>query len=160
SMSRRPLIERYAKDIQRDPFYAWIERHSNWIKIALTSWILYFVIGFGVSALAGKSLMQSVQFGLSLLIWGAALRTVVEWHFTWLVNPRAHYWGYRNYDPPDVSRNNPFVALVAGGEGWHNNHHADPASARHGHRWWEIDLTWLVIRFLMWLGLARNVVLP
>jgi stearoyl-CoA desaturase (delta-9 desaturase) len=59
-----------------------------------------------------------------------------------------------------VSRNNALIALVAGGEGWHNNHHADSRSARHGHKWWEIDQTWLLIRILMLLGLARNVVLP
>jgi fatty-acid desaturase len=82
------------------------------------------------------------------------------WHTTWSVNSVAHVWGYRNYQTPDVSRNNALIALVAGGEGWHNNHHADSRSARHGHTWWEIDLTWMVIRLLMLLGLARNVALP
>ena len=72
----------------------------------------------------------------------------------------AHIWGYRNYDTPDVSRNNTLVALLASGEGWHNNHHADSRSARHGHKWWEIDLTWMVIRLLMLLGLAKNVAMP
>jgi hypothetical protein len=75
----------------------------------------------------------------------------------WSVNSVAHIWGYRNYDTPDVSRNNTLVALLAGGEGWHNNHHADSRSARHGHKWWEIDLTWMAIRLLMLLGLAKNV---
>lgn len=159
-MSRRPLIERYAKDIVRDPLYAWIESRSNWIKIALVSWVAYFVIGFGALVLSGRSLPEAAQFGLSLLIWGAALRTVVEWHFTWSVNSLSHYWGYRNYETPDVSRNNVLVAVVAGGEGWHNNHHADPRSAQHGHKWWEFDLTWLVIRFLMLFGLAREVAMP
>ena len=70
--------------------------------------------------------------------------------------------GYRTFRAPgsDHSMNNWWVALVAWGEGWHNNHHADPRSARHGHRLWEIDNTWLTIRFLAWLGLATDVVVP
>jgi fatty-acid desaturase len=159
-MGRRPLIERYARDIVRDPLYAWMERRSNWIKLALGSWIAYFAVGFGIVALWGGGMRDAVQFGSSLLVWGAALRTVIVWHTTWSVNSVAHVWGYRNYQTPDVSRNNALIALVAGGEGWHNNHHADSRSARHGHTWWEIDLTWMVIRLLMLLGLARNVALP
>jgi len=69
-----------------------------------------------------------------------------------------HLWGYRNYETDEDSRNNIIVGLIANGEGWHNNHHADPRSARHGHRWWEIDNTYLTIRFLAWLGLASDVV--
>jgi stearoyl-CoA desaturase (delta-9 desaturase) len=69
-------------------------------------------------------------------------------------------WGYRNYETSDSSRNNAVVALLNGGEGWHNNHHADPRSARHGHTWWEFDLGWLTIRVLMLLGLAANVSSP
>jgi stearoyl-CoA desaturase (delta-9 desaturase) len=76
------------------------------------------------------------------------------------VNSVTHLWGYRNYDTPDNSRNNMLIGLLAGGEGWHNNHHAAPASARHGHKWWEFDLAWLMIRLLMLLGLATKVRLP
>ena len=82
------------------------------------------------------------------------------WHITWSVNSVTHVWGYRNYETPDVSRNNALIALLSSGEGWHNNHHADSRSARHGHEWWEIDLTWLAIRLLMVLGLAKNVAVP
>ena len=112
------------------------------------------------SQLTGGSSAEAAQFGLSLMVWGAVLRTVVVWHITWSVNSVTHVWGYRNYNTPDVSRNNALVALLASGEGWHNNHHADPRSARHGHKWWEIDLTWLAIRLLMVLGLAKNVAVP
>ena len=70
----------------RDPFYAWLERRNNWIKIGLLSWILYFVAGFAAASLSGSSVAASVQFGFSLLVWGAALRTVVVWHLTWSVN--------------------------------------------------------------------------
>jgi fatty-acid desaturase len=159
-MRSRPLIERYAKDIVRDRYYAWLERHNNWIKMVLLSWLAYFAIGFGIVALSGGNVPDAVQFGLSLLVWGAVLRTVVVWHITWSVNSVTHVWGYRNYNTPDVSRNNALIALIASGEGWHNNHHADSRSARHGHKWWEFDLTWLAIRLLMLLGLAKNVALP
>jgi sn-1 stearoyl-lipid 9-desaturase len=159
-MSRRPLIERYAKDIIRDPYYAWLERRSNWIKISLLSWLAFFAAGFAVVAVSGGTWAEAGQFGLSLLVWGAVLRTVVVWHITWSVNSVTHVWGYRNYNTPDVSRNNALVALLSSGEGWHNNHHADSRSARHGHEWWEIDLTWLAIRLLMVLGLAKNVAVP
>jgi fatty-acid desaturase len=159
-MGRRSLIERYAKDIARDPFYAWIERRSNWIKIALLSWLGFFAVGFAIVLLAGGKLPDAIQFGLSLFIWGGVLRTVFVWHTTWSVNSVTHVWGYRNYSTPDASRNNALVALLAFGEGWHNNHHADSRSARHGHRWWEFDPTWLAIRLLILLGLAKNVALP
>jgi fatty-acid desaturase len=70
------------------------------------------------------------------------------------VNSLSHIWGYRTHDTPDNSRNNPLVAFLAWGEGWHNNHHADPVSPRHGRAWWELDMSWLAIRGLMALGLA------
>jgi fatty-acid desaturase len=128
--------------------------------VALASWIVYFTVGFATAALSGASLPDSAQFGASVLVWGAILRTVVVWHLTWSVNSVTHVWGYRNYETPDVSRNNAIIAVLVSGEGWHNNHHADQRSARHGHKWWELDLTWLVIRFLMLLGLAKDVALP
>ena len=93
-------------------------------------------------------------------MFGVFVRTVLVWHITWAVNSVTHVWGYRNYETDEDSRNNLVVGLISNGEGWHNNHHADPRSARHGHRWWEIDNTWLTIRFLAWLGLATDVVAP
>ena len=94
------------------------------------------------------------------MMFGVFVRTVLAWHITWAVNSVTHLWGYRNYETDEDSRNNIIVGLIANGEGWHNNHHADPRSARHGHRWWEIDSTYLTIRFLAWLGLASDVVSP
>jgi stearoyl-CoA desaturase (delta-9 desaturase) len=94
------------------------------------------------------------------MMFGVFVRTVLVWHITWAVNSVTHLWGYRNYETDEDSRNNVIVGLIANGEGWHNNHHADPRSARHGHRWWEIDNTYLTIRFLAWLGLASDVVVP
>jgi fatty-acid desaturase len=154
------LTDRYARDVLRDPFYAWLEKSKNWIKIAFAFWIVLFAAGFLGRMLSHASAPAALQFGWSLLVWGGALRTVLVWHFTWSVNSVTHVWGYRNYATPDRSRNNPIVALIAGGEGWHNNHHADPGSARHGHRWWEIDLAWLTLRLLMLFGLVIEAALP
>jgi stearoyl-CoA desaturase (delta-9 desaturase) len=159
-MKRGALIERYAKDIMRDPFYAWLERRHNWLKVVLVSWIAFFVAGYAFVAISGGTASEAAQFGLSLFVWGAVLRTVVVWHITWSINSVTHVWGYRNYETPDVSRNNPFIALLSSGEGWHNNHHADPRSARHGHSRWEIDVTWMIIRALTMLGLAKEVAWP
>ena len=78
-------------------------------------------------------------------------------HVTWCVNSAAHIWGYRNYETKDNSRNLWWVGLLAYGEGWHNNHHAFPGRARHGHRWWEIDATYATICLMEKLGLAWNV---
>jgi fatty-acid desaturase len=158
-MARRSLLERYAKDLMRDPLYSWLDRRNNWLRIGLLLWLGYFVVGFAALSLSGTGIADSIQFGLSLMVWGAALRTVVTWHSTWLVNSASHMWGYRNYETPDRSRNNLFVSLLVGGE-WHNNHHADPGSARQGHKWWEIDLAWLLICLFARLGLVTKVALP
>ena len=125
-MKPRLMMERYAKDVMRDPLYAALDRRKNWINLTLLSWIAFFVAGFGASTLSGASAGDAVQFGASLLVWGGALRTVLVWHTTWAVNSVTHVWGYRNYETPDGSRNNLIVGLLAGGEGWHNNHHAAP----------------------------------
>ena len=154
------MTDRYSRDLMRDPLYAMLERRKNWIKITLVPWIALFAIGFGVSAVSGGTWLDAFQFGSSLFVWGGALRTVFVWHTTWAVNSVTHVWGYRNYNTPDESRNNPLIGLLAGGEGWHNNHHADPTSARHGHKWWEFDLSWKTIQLFMLLGLASKAALP
>ena len=96
----------------------------------------------------GATPADAVQTGVTILLFGVFVRTVLVWHITWAVNSVTHLWGYRSYETDEDSRNNIVVGLISNGEGWHNNHHADPRSARHGHRWWEIDNTWLTIRFL------------
>jgi fatty-acid desaturase len=159
-MDRRTMIERYAKDLMRDPFYAWLERRHNWMKVGLASWLVYYLAGFAFVMASGGTTSAAAQFGLSLLVWGAALRTVVTWHITFSINSWTHIWGYRNYETPDTSRNSTVIAVLSAGEGWHNNHHADPRSARHGHLPGEFDLTWLIIRGLAALGLAWDLALP
>jgi fatty-acid desaturase len=86
------------------------------------------------------------------------VRTVAVWHITWSVNSVTHLWGYRNFATHDDSRNNWVVGLVSNGEGWHNNHHAEPRAAAHGQRWWELDVSYLTIRALEVVGLASDVV--
>jgi sn-1 stearoyl-lipid 9-desaturase len=154
------LYERYSKDLMRDKFYAWIDSRWWWCKLVFMTWGVFFLGGAIAELLLGGTIAEAIAFGLSLLVWGVFVRTVIHWHATWAVNSVTHLWGYRNYDTPDNSRNNIILGLLANGEGWHNNHHADPRSARHGHKSWELDVTWLTIRFLMWIGLATNVALP
>jgi len=92
-----------------------------------------------------------------MVLWGVLLRVTLGLHATWLVNSATHLWGSRRFDTRDDSRNNWWVALLTGGEGWHNNHHAHPVSARHGLKWWEIDPNFWGIWLLARLGLARKI---
>ena len=110
--------------------------------------------------LLGETPAAALHTGFGILMFGVFVRTVLVWHITWAVNSVTHLWGYRNYETDEDSRNNLIVGFISNGEGWHNNHHADPRSARHGHLWWEIDNTWLTVRLLAWLGLADEVQTP
>lgn len=98
------------------------------------------------------------ELAWSMVIWGMFVRLAFVLHSTWFVNSASHMWGYRNYDTTDESRNNWWVALLTYGEGWHNNHHAYPRMARHGHKWWEIDVTFITISLMEKLGWATEVV--
>jgi len=159
-LSTSAFYERYGRDLLRDPYYLWLERRNRWIWIYFLHAALFFLAGLAVGWIGGGRYLDGLQFGLSLLVWGVFLRTVVVWHITWAVNSITHVWGYRNYETGDNSRNNWLVGLLAHGEGWHNNHHHDQRSARHGHRWWEYDMSWSVIRLLEIAGLAKDVVRP
>jgi stearoyl-CoA desaturase (delta-9 desaturase) len=139
-------IHRFTGDLQRDPLYRWLDRWFLLLQLPLGA-ALYW-IGETTGVHGG---------GLGLVLWGIPLRLVIVYHVTWLVNSATHAFGYRNFDSPDLSRNCWWVAILSFGEGWHNNHHAHPASARHGLRWIEFDITWLHIRLLQALGLARRV---
>jgi len=152
--------QRFTRDLLRDPFYLRLERGGCWLWIYLASAALFFLGGCGVGVLLDGSRQAALHMGASLLVWGVFVRTVLTWHITWSVNSLTHVWGYRNYETTDNSRNNVLVGLWSNGEGWHNNHHADQRAAAHGHRWWEFDLTWLTIRLLERIGLARDVVRP
>lgn len=115
-------------------------------------------IAVGLALFAVGYFTRDAEFGISLLVWGMFVRLVTVLHATWMVNSASHIWGYKNYETTDDSRNNWLVAIVAYGEGWHNNHHAYPRMAKHGHKWWEFDITWQAIRLLRATGLAWDVV--
>jgi fatty-acid desaturase len=155
------IYERYARDVLKDPYYRALEEHNLWLLwINLAQWLIYLIGGFGAGWVMYHDLTRAVQFGLSVWIWGVIVRTVVVWHITWSVNSLSHRWGYRTYDTNDNSRNNWFVAWLSNGEGWHNNHHADPTAAAHGHKWWEFDVTWMTVQLLERIGLAHDVLRP
>jgi fatty-acid desaturase len=129
---------RYAPDLVRDPFYVWLTRY-HYVPLALVS----------IALLATG--------GLPFLLWGLFVRVTAGLHATWLINSATHFWGARRFKTGDDSRNNAMVALVTFGEGWHNNHHAHPTSARHGLAWYEIDMTWVNIWLLRQIGVAKSV---
>jgi stearoyl-CoA desaturase (delta-9 desaturase) len=138
---------RWVPDLMREPFLVWTE------NLFLP---LHLVFGAGLT-LAGY-LIGGVALARSWLVWGICVRMVLVLHTTWFVNSATHLWGYRNYETRDQSTNLWWVGLLAYGEGWHNNHHAHPRLAQHGHRWWEFDMTYWLIRGLGRLGLAKNIV--
>lgn len=155
--SRRALARRLASDVLADPFYAWLEWGRHWLLLYLGHALLYFIAGALVGWFTSGRWDEAGRFGASLVLWGVVLRTVLVWHTIWAVNSVTHRWGYRNHETPDDSRNSLVLALLANGEGWHNNHHAHPSAASFGERWWEIDVTYLTIRLLEALGLATAV---
>jgi fatty-acid desaturase len=151
--------ERFARDVLRDPYYMRLQRTLLQLWIYALHAAVYFIAGMVASWLAGGDWLARLQFGLSLLVWGVLVRTVCVWHITWSVNSVAHVIGYRTYDTGEGSRNSWPVALFTA-EGWHNNHHIDPASASNWHRWWEIDLIYVLICAMERVGLASDVIRP
>ena len=129
---------KYTPDLAQHRFYLWLHEY-HWLPSVLLASALY------------------ITGGLSMLLWGIALRIVVGLHGTWMVNSATHMWGSRRFATRDDSRNLWWVALITFGEGWHNNHHAHPTSARHGLAWYEFDPTWMQIRLLRFLGVAKSV---
>jgi stearoyl-CoA desaturase (Delta-9 desaturase) len=131
-------MAKYAPDLAKDPFYVWLNDY-HWAPLAVLSVIL-LAIG-----------------GLPLFLWGVCFRVVFGMHATWLINSATHMWGKRRFNTRDDSRNNWWVALFTFGEGWHNNHHAHPTSARHGLAWYEFDPSWLTLKALRFFGIAKSV---
>ncbi len=131
-------LARYVPDLRRDRFYLWLSKYH---------WVPMVVAGLICLAVAG----------LPGLFWGIFLRTTLGLHSTWLVNSATHMWGSRRFETRDESRNSWWVAVLTGGEGWHNNHHAHPVSARHGFKWYEMDVNYYGIWVMKKLGLAREV---
>jgi len=149
---------KYARDLLQDPFYFWLERNPTApMLFYLGQCVPYFAVAMGGAMWLGESLASAAMFGTSVVIWGVFVRTVLVWHITWSVNSLTHMFGYQSHETGDHSRNNWLVALVAAGEGWHNNHHQDPAACSLQHRWWEFDLTYWEVRGLKALGIVGDI---
>jgi fatty-acid desaturase len=131
-------LQRYAPDLTNQRFYRWLNRFYFVPLIMLAMGLLVFG-------------------GWRVMLWGVFLRVTLGLHSTWLVNSATHMWGRRRFATNDDSKNNWWVALLSFGEGWHNNHHAHPSSARHGLTWYEIDLNWWGIRVMQFLRLAKSI---
>ncbi|MCA9179897.1 MAG: acyl-CoA desaturase [Planctomycetales bacterium] len=155
------MYEKYARDIVADPYYRWIERLPSPAGLFFLAHAAIFaaISTAACVALIGNT-QAAYQMSASLFVWGVVVRTVWVWHITWSVNSLSHIFGYRNYETRDDSRNNWLVTLLTAGEGWHNNHHADPASASVQHRWWEVDINYYVIRSFGVVGLATDIIKP
>lgn len=132
------LMSKYAPDLAKDRFYVWLNNY-HWVPMFVLAAILYPIGGW------------------QLILWGICLRVVVGLHATWLVNSATHMWGSRRFATRDDSKNTWWVAMITFGEGWHNNHHAHPTSARHGLAWYEFDISWIQIKALRLLGIAKSV---
>lgn len=157
-LSSLDTYEHYAKDMLSDPFYRRLERNQRYLQVYAVHAIAFAVAGYVVGLLLHGANAGAMQVSLQWLLWGVVIRTVYTWNVTWGVNSFCHLFGYRNYETRDDSRNNWLFALATSGDGWHNNHHADPTSAAHGfHCWWEFDLTFVVIRCWEKLGLAWGI---
>ena len=140
----------YGKDLYEDRLVRTIDRlYILWVILTLG---IPFAIGF----LVGGSLAR----GLEAMVWAGLLRIFLYQHATFSVNSICHMFGRKDYASRDEARNNWVVAALVLGEGWHNNHHAFPSSARHGLHRWQIDGSWLVIRTLEKVGLAWDVKRP
>ena len=129
------------KDFAQYPELRWLDKHQG-----MPPWI------YGIAA--------AVIGGWSGLVVGFIWSTVLLWHSTFLVNSAAHVFGRRRYETTDTSRNSLFIALVTGGEGWHNNHHHYQASARQGFFWWEIDMTYYGLKLMSWVGIVKDLKSP
>ncbi len=133
--------KKWAPDLYKDPVHRFLDKY--FLAFPILGAVALFCFG-----------------GIEFLVWGFFVRSCLVLHSTWLVNSATHVWGYRSHETRDTSTNLWWVAVITYGEGWHNNHHAYPVSSRHGLRWWEFDATYLTIRLMETLGLARNVKLP
>ncbi len=150
-MRTRPAdMDRYIPDLRKD-------RLITRINDLFPLWVL---LGLAIPAVLGGVLTMSWTGVLLGFLWGGLVRVFMVHHLTWSINSVCHIWGSRPYESHDHSRNNAIFGIFALGEGWHNNHHAFPASARHGLAWWQFDLSYILIRSMAALRLVKNVRVP
>ena len=129
------------KDFAQYPELVWLDKHEG-----MPPWV-YGIAAFAIGGWSG-------------LVVGFVWSTVLLWHSTFLVNSAAHVFGRRRYETTDTSRNSFWIALATGGEGWHNNHHHYQASARQGFFWWELDMTYYVLKLMSWVGVVKDLKQP
>ncbi|GJM19539.1 MAG: stearoyl-CoA 9-desaturase [Phycisphaeraceae bacterium] len=148
--ANHPDRKRYVPDLEKDKLV-------KWLSLTFPIWVL---AGLLIPAVAGGLLMMSWKGALLGFIWGGLVRILLVHHVTWSVNSVCHVWGSKPFKSNDESRNNVICGVLAMGEGWHNNHHAFPKSAKHGLAWWQFDLSYMVIKAMAMVGLARNIRVP
>jgi stearoyl-CoA desaturase (Delta-9 desaturase) len=146
--TQRGARKRYAPDLVADPVVSWVDR----------TFVFWALGGLGAAFGLGWLIGGTLTAALTGLLWGGAVRILVLHHVTYSINSLCHFFGRRRFDTGDESRNLAWLSFLSLGEAWHNNHHAFPTSAAHGLRWWELDLSSLVIRGLERVGLAWDVV--
>ncbi|MEX2486629.1 MAG: acyl-CoA desaturase [Nitriliruptoraceae bacterium] len=142
--------ETWAPDLLRDPDMRRISAAFPWVVL----------VSFVAPAVLGGLITTSWIGALTGFLWGGLVRIFLLHHVTWSINSICHVFGTRPFDSHDEARNNAAMAVIGFGEGWHNAHHAFPSSARHGLRWWELDLSYLLIRGLALVRLARGIKVP
>lgn len=139
------------RDWSRYPELVFLDRFDMLVPVMLALFM------YGLGELLAFWYPASGTSGGQMLIWGFFISTVVLYHATFTINSLAHRFGKRPFSTRDDSRNNFWLALLTFGEGWHNNHHFYPRSARQGHLWWEIDATYVILKIMSWLGLVWNI---
>ena len=145
----KPNYEKWIPDLLKDKML--VVMNNNYYLLVLASLGIPTFLGFLIDGWFGALLG---------FLWGGLVRVFITHHITWSINSVCHVFGKRDFKSSDHSTNNVICGILACGEGWHNNHHAFPSSARHGLKWWQFDLSWLVIRFMEKVGLAWNVKVP
>ena len=145
-----PNVHRYAPDMARD---------RDIVKMSRL-FPLWAILGLIIPTVIGGLVTMSWMGAFMGFLWGGLIRIFMVHHITWSINSVCHIWGSRPFNSHDHSRNNLIFGILGFGEGWHNNHHAFPASARHGLRWWEVDTSYMLIKAMSWAGLVSNVKVP
>lgn len=140
-------ISRSVPDLVADPILRFVDRFF---------WV-YMVGGWLLAGIIGGLITGTWMGALTGFLWGGLIRQLALHHTTWSVNSICHIWGSRPFQSTDQSRNNALFGVLTFGEGWHNNHHAFPTSARHGLKWWQLDISWMFIYALKSVGLVWNV---
>mgnify|MGYP000372923181 CR=1 FL=1 len=150
----------FLKSSRELPRYVGDLRKDAGLRLVNDLFPVWVLLGLAIPTAIGGIVSGTWMGALLGFIWGGLVRVFVVHHITWSINSVCHIWGAQPFDNGDESRNNVLFGVLGFGEGWHNNHHAFPNSARHGLRWWQLDVSYLLIRGLGAIGLARDIRVP